>query len=131
MELTGLLVLYSGGDYRLLHGTPSPDRVADWPTDGFQVGVMFFDVEWAPGKPYRQYMMSVDTYFLAPGGILGHSSDPPDAVRERYGADTVVWLGKWETLARFRALESVATACDSLDKLSPEWLDTAIAGALP
>jgi hypothetical protein len=85
--------------------------------------MVYWDVEYAPGQPYRMAMMGNDTYFFVPAtGVIGHSDDTVEEVRARYGEETVIWRGQWTTPDDLAACERLAMACDTLDKLTDEWL---------
>jgi hypothetical protein len=127
MQITGLLMLYTGGAYHYALGAPTAAAVAEWPTDGVQVGLLFFDAEWAPGQPNRQVMMGNNSYFFVPStGVVGHNDESVSEIRERYGADTIVWRGQWTTPAEIDHLSKVALACDTVEKITNGWLDAAL-----
>jgi hypothetical protein len=128
-DIVAMLVLYTGGEYRLANPY-TPEAVVDWPIDGVQVGMIFFAGEWAEGKPYRQVVMGNDSYFFTPNGIVGHSDETPAEIRSRYGLDTAVLRGRWTTANEIHALAQVAMECDSIDKLTDEWIAQQIAEAL-
>jgi hypothetical protein len=131
MQVTAFVLLYANKEFRYFLGAPSAEKVQDWPLDGAQIGIVFYDQEHAPGLPYRAFLMGNDSYFLVPEtGVLGHSDETVEEIRTRYGQETVVWRGMWVTAERFHAMIDTAHACDSLDKVSAEWL-APIMEALP
>lgn len=129
MTLTALLLIYDQGKYRYAEAPLALEQLADWPTDGAQVGVVFWDEEFQLGKPYRSIMMGNDSYFWVPStGVIGHNDEPEESIRARYGEDTIVWRGKWTTPEDLRRAERVAMECDELSKLNASWLNAHLTG---
>jgi hypothetical protein len=113
MNIIGARFYYTGGAERSFSGPPTLAKVAGWPGDGVQVGVLYFDAEVSPGVPYRQIMMGNDSYFYVPStGVFGHGNESADEIRERYGADTIVWRGQWTTMAEINELSALAMSME-------------------
>jgi hypothetical protein len=131
-EVVGFLLLYENAAYRFFHGPFTLDTIAGWPTDGIQVGMIFWGEEYAPGKPHRTVMMGNDSYFYVPStGVIGHSDESAGQIRQRYGNDALIWRGKWTTMVDYKVCEQVAMSCDELAKLDSAWLDARIAELRP
>lgn len=62
----GVRAWYSGGRFFQADSASFRTAIPDWPASGWLVAVVYYDVEWTPGKPYRDYYMGRDALVYDP-----------------------------------------------------------------
>ena len=81
--------------------TSTTTSVTALPLTGIQVLALYFDQQWAPGKPYRRLLYGDDRYFLVHSGpntgTWGQTSTlTRKQLEQQYGRTNVaIWDGVW------------------------------------
>jgi hypothetical protein len=109
-DIVGWRLWYANGDTlssRMLQPGQTPDH-------GIVVVMLYFDEEYAPGKPYREIVQGYDRMIYVPSeGRWYGSDDTPTVIRSIYGADVVIRTGNWENSAIYDQMTTLALAADS------------------